>query len=104
MDEYNRLRYKERKSMSNPLLKHIKIIDKISSKEMAVSQDGKTQKYMFNMNGSTSREFELVVEVDEVSVVAKKSDKKVKKSARRRSMQKNESFDLSKPPMIENIK
>ena len=109
IDEYNRLRYKERKSMSNPLLKNMKLIDKASSKEMAVVKDGKTQIFKFNMDGNKSKKFELVVQVDEVSIVAKKSKVKVMRSAKkssikRSSMKKSESFDLFQPPSIEDIK
>ena len=110
IDEYNRLRYKERKSMSNPLLKNMKLIDKVSSKEIAVVEDGKTQTYKFNMDNNSSREFELVVQVDDVSIVAKKSRAKlVKKQSvarviKKSSMKKSESFDLFQPPMIEDMK
>jgi len=104
IDEYNRLRYKERKSVSNPLLKNMKLIDKVSSKEMAVVKDGKTQIYKFNMSGNLSREFELVLQVDEVSVASKKSKVKVMKSARKSFIKKDDTFDLFHPPIIEDIK
>ena len=65
-DDKNREQYKEYRSLSNPLIKHMKLVDAETGKEIAASNDGKVQTYVFNMNGQNERVFEWVVQADEV--------------------------------------
>ena len=65
-DDKNREQYKEYRSLSNPLIKHMKLVDAETGKEIAASNDGKVQTYVFNMNGQSERVFEWVVQADEV--------------------------------------
>jgi hypothetical protein len=78
---------------------------------MPAAVNGKVQTYTFNMNGSQKREFEWVVQTDEVTIAVQKSKMSTMKATalkmdakvQSKQIQQNkaESFDLSKPPMIE---
>lgn len=108
IDDKNRKQYKEYRSVTNPLIKHMKLVDVDTGAEMAASIDGKIQTYVLNMNGQNERIFEWVVqtEVVELPLVSSKSlsistksiqndvDKIVTTTVEKRA----ESFDLSKPP------
>ncbi len=61
VDEYNRTRYTEKQSYSNPLIQYMKLIDVSSGKEIPAIYDAKVQKYKFNMNGTTTKDFQWVV-------------------------------------------
>ena len=110
IDDQDRQRYKEYRSLTNPLIKNMKLIDVSNSTEIAAAVDGKVQTYSFNMEGQTERTFEWVVQTDEVTIpvqVSKLSTlqaKAIQKDATadiESSMSKKaESFDLTKPPMI----
>ena len=89
----------------------MKLVDSVTGEEVAVAVDGKVQTYSFNMDGSQTRNFEWIVQAEEVTLAAQQKKEKVVKSkalkmsvkAKSRQIQKTkvESFDLSKPPMIE---
>ena len=104
VDEENRQRYKEYRSLSNPLIKQMKLVDSSNGNEIAAVISDKVQVYSFNMDGQTERTFEWVVETEEVNITTQSSklvrlQKKVVKS--QDSIQKrSQTFDLTKPPMI----
>ncbi len=110
VDEQNRQRYKEYQSMTNPLIKNMKLIDGSNGKEMAAVVNSKAQTYSFNMDGQTERIFEWVVQTDEVSILAQTSklstlrakvaQKDVIINKAEIMKKKAEMFDLNKPPMI----
>lgn len=110
IDDQDRQRYKEYRSLTNPLIKNMKLIDVSTGNEISAAVDGKVQTYSFNMEGQTERTFEWVVETDEVTIpveVSKLStlqEKAIQNDAKvdiESSMgKKTESFDLTKPPMI----
>jgi len=104
-DKENRKRYIEDISVTNPILRYMKLIDSNTSKEIAAIRDGKMQTFAFNMNGSQSRTFEWVLQLDEVEISKQQKSVTVHNvksnqisSSRYKSV---ETFDLSKPPMIE---
>lgn len=111
IDEENRQRYKEYRSMSNPLIKNMKLLDVSSGNEIAALVDGKVQIYSFNMNGKNERIFQWIVQTDEVALPVQQSKlstlqaKGLQIDAKTNSVQtelkKAETFDLSKPPMIQ---
>ncbi len=110
VDEQNRQRYKEYRSVSNPLIKNMKLLDVSNGNEIAAIVDGKVQTYSFNMNGENERTFQWIVQIEEVTLPVQQSKmstlqaKALQIDAKTRSVQakvkKIEIFDLSKPPMI----
>jgi len=109
-DDQNRKRYNEYNSITNPLIKHMKLVDTVSGKEIAAMVDGKIEIYTFNMNGQNERTFKWIAQNEEVLLPAQtnrssKMEVKIigndttiaKKQINRK---KSEMFDLSKPPMI----
>lgn len=109
IDDQNRERYNEYRSMTNPLIRNMKLVDKSNGTEIAAVVDSKVQAYSFNMEGQTERTFEWVVETEEVSISAQTSNLS---TLRAKSIQKDavlnenkiiekkvEAFDLSRPPM-----
>lgn len=104
IDRQNRKRYTENISVTNPILKYMKLIDSDTNEEIAATVDGKIQTFTFNMNGLQSRTFEWVLEVDEVKIEEKQQSKVSTFRVKKSSQIKIEDFDLSKPPMIETIK
>lgn len=110
IDDKNREQYKEYLSLTNPLIKHMKLVDAETGKEIAVSIDSQAQTYVFNMNGQNERVFEWIIQ-NEVIVLPLSSskslaistksiqndvDKVMSKTVEKRA----ESFDLSKPPIF----
>lgn len=110
MDAQGRTRYKEYRSLSNPLNKNMKLIDTLNGTEMAAIVEGEIQSYTFAMGGN-ERSFEWVVQSEEVMLppqASKLSTLKAKalqmdaKAAQKKIIQEQaSSFDLSKPPMID---
>ncbi len=110
MDNEGRTRYHEYRSMSNPLLKQMKLIDTVNGKEIPAIVDGKTQVYTFTMDGVNERTFQWVLQTEEVNISRTLSNlmtsqaKAIQKDAainKNKIIEKRvELFDLSKPPMI----
>jgi len=110
MDDQGRQRYKEYRSVTNPLIQNMKLVDVSSGKEIAAAVDGKVQTYVFNMDGQNERTFEWIVQTDVVDIsvdnskfstlqaIVLKKDAAVQ--AKSITEKKAETFDLSKPPMI----
>lgn len=106
VDDQDRTRYKEYRSLSNPLNKQMKFIDTVNGQEIAVVVDGKIQTYSFNMDGQTERTFEWIVQNEEISLPVQTSkfstpQAKVSKIDVQTVQKNTRSFDLSKPPMID---
>ncbi len=106
VDEHNRKRYREYRSMTNPLTRYMKLVDTQSGQEIAAVSDGEAQIYRFNMNGAGERDFEWVVQTEEVSApagsgtAASRNLKSVRMYREKRREYKEDTFDLSRPPMI----
>jgi len=106
-DEQDRKRYKEYRSVTNPLIKNMKLVDTVNGKEIALMVDGKIETYTFNMNGQNERTFKWVVQNEEVIISAQTNktsimgSKVLKSGVRKQSISKKyDTFDLSKPPLI----
>jgi hypothetical protein len=69
-DDTNRKQYKEYRSVSNPLIKNMKLVDVKTGKDILISKNSQAQTYAFNMNGQNERVFALVVQTDEVIISA----------------------------------
>ncbi len=112
-DDKNREQYKEHRSLINPLIDHMKLIDVDTGTEIAVSVNGEIQTYVLNMNGQSEREFEWVVQNEVVNLPLQRSRfstlraKNIQQDAAiviEKIVQKRaESFDLSKPPVINGV-
>ncbi len=70
-DDQGRQRYKESRSITNPLFKYMKLVDLDSGQEIVAVVNNKVQIYSFNMGGEKERTFEWIVQVDEVSEALK---------------------------------
>jgi len=106
-DDQSRKRYKEYRSVTNPLIKHMKLVDTVNGKEITAMVDGKIEMYTFNMNGQNERKFKWVKQIEEVLLsgqitkVTSKGIKVFKSDEGKQSIrQKSEIFDLSKPPSM----
>ncbi len=110
IDDKNREQYKEYRSLTNPLIDHMKLVDVDTGTEIAVSVDGEVQTYVLNMNGQNERVFEWIVQ-NEVVTLPPQNARLVTRQAK--SIQKDASiieekmiqkrpklFDLSKPPIF----
>ena len=110
VDDQDRQRYREYRSLSNPLIQNMKLVDVNSGKEIAAAVDGKVQTYVFNMNGQNERTFEWIVQTDVVDIPVNNSKsstlqatalkKDAAAEAKSITERKAETFDLSRPPMI----
>jgi len=105
IDGQNRTQYREYRSMTNPLVKQMKLVDVDLGIEIAVGEDGHVKPYMFNMDGKTERVFDWVVETDIVNIVPKQVEKLFvkSKSLKINSLKnaKSRRMDSIKPPMME---
>lgn len=61
IDTEGRQRYKETKSMSNPIIKNMQLIDVDTGNAINVLSGNQAKIYYFNMNGKTEKTFEWVV-------------------------------------------
>lgn len=105
VDEESRLRYSEYQSLTNPLLKNMKLIDSSSGEEIKVFEDGNIQSYLFNMRGQKERLFEWVVAIDEVLIEKSKRSIRLEKSKVIQNKKIVETtFDINRPPMVEMYK
>ncbi len=60
-DSENRERYREYRSMTNPLLSYMTLLDVSTNTEIDVLVNGTMNEYVFDMNGSTERVFRWTV-------------------------------------------
>lgn len=109
IDNEKRTRYHEHRSMNNPLLKHMKLVDTVSGKEMPAILNGKAQVYTFTMDGMNERTFQWIVQTEEVNVTdiggsyifldGKNVQKDTLQEQKSVTESKKGRFDLSRPPM-----
>ncbi len=66
--ELDATRMLEHRTVTNPLIRQMKLVDTKTSKEVQAIRDGRIMKYTFNMDGSTTRDFEWVVATSEVNI------------------------------------
>ena len=104
-DQQERVRYHENRSLTNPLITHMKLVDQQTLVEIPLMVDGVVQSYTFNMDGQTERTFTWVIQEDVVKAPAMArapsrivSETPQEKRARVKQ-QRAEAFDLSKPPI-----
>ena len=110
-DDKNRELYKEIRSLSNPLIKYMKLVDIDAGVEKATIVNGEVQTYVFNMNGKKERVFEWVVQNEIVSLPpqtnklftrrGKSIQRDISIEEKTAVEQRAESFDLSKPPIFQ---
>jgi len=61
-------KFSEYRSVSNPLIRQMKLVDVQTSEELQAVRDGQMMKYTFEMNGEEVRKFKWVVATSEVSI------------------------------------
>ncbi len=113
IDAEDRQRYKEYRSLTNPLLKQMKLIDSLTLVEVPVINDGKVYTYTFNMDGKETRTFEWVVLAEEVEIPLPSVKLPSARSSSFRTEQqdlkenidlsKSDQFDLNKPPSFKEL-
>ncbi len=106
--------YSEYRSVTNPLTRHMKLVDVENGTEVQAVRDGRIMKYTFRMDGSRSHAFRWVVATSEVKIPLPAVPDKDSASARTASQYKGvrsaavrkesrevkpRSFDFSKPDM-----
>ncbi len=112
IDDQSRLRYREYRSMTNPLIKYMKLVDVSTGMEIPAVHNGEVQTYHFNMDGTEEKIFRWVVQSSEVNIVAPKrlriqslEAKVLRKDAKlnRAKMMKKRSvsFEWDTPPEFE---
>jgi len=106
-DTKERLRYREYRSLHNPLMYRMKLVDTVTGEVIAAVVDDIPQYYLFNMDGVNERIFEWVVEAEretakeksKVNGIPKKE--KIEHTLIERKIQpsqKKQTFDLLHPP------
>ena len=110
-DAEDRQRYREYRSLHNPLMYRMKLVDTETGEEVTAVVNGRPQSYEFSMNGSHERIFEWVVEPDSV-IVKKVKRRSTTVNIEDRNKQvfqphsklykKKQVFDLSHPPERDN--
>ena len=104
-DEYNRTRYKEKLSSTNPLIEYMKLIDMTTGEEIPAVFDGRLQKYQFSMDGATTKDFQWVV--DDYIVDINISNRTPRLSSRRARVVATptevEPFDIHRVPRSETF-
>ena len=58
VDSEDREQYKEYRSLQNPLLSYMTLVDMTTNQELKVIENNQVQTYVFEMNGSTQRTFQ----------------------------------------------
>lgn len=109
-DKQNRQRYREYRSISNPLLERMKLVDLTTGEEMPAIVKGKVQTYTFTMDGEKERQFEWIVSAEKLNLPSEEESgttrraKLLKRDAKTNRAgllrQKALKFDLTRPPMI----
>jgi len=100
-DKYGRTRYHEHRSLTNPLISQMKLVDISSGEELPAMIGSQILKYNFNMDGKTKKSFRWIVDSSYISI---KKSFKVDVSKRTKTIKvikptKYMEFDLVQPPM-----
>jgi len=102
-DKEGRTKYSEYRSISNPLLPYMKLVDVDSGEEIAVISDGKMQIYNFSMDGKNEKTFKFIVDTKPVNIAKHISIVKTQKvyDSDDETIKKDIKFDLNQPPQIQ---
>ena len=109
-DEADRMRFRLRRSPSNPLFGRMKLVDLENGEEIPAVIDGKTPVYSFSMRGETQRRFRWILMEETVKVDEEKKVELMRKtgSVSRKKFRgspsatpADESFNLNRPPLME---
>jgi len=111
VDEDGRDRYKEYRSLSNPLIAFMKLVDMGTGVEIPADDNGTAQVYTFNMSGNTSKTFKWVLENTPIPILAVPQQTKLLQTLKVQALRKDakatperlekkrlESFDMMTPP------
>jgi len=80
LDNEGRTRYKEYRSLRNPLLAYMTLLDVDKNIEMNVLENNAVNAYVFNMDGATERTFRWILQDSALPLVAKQSKIEVKQN------------------------
>jgi len=92
-DSEGRERYHEYRSMTNPLLSYMTLVDITTNTEMNVLENGAVNEYVFNMNGVKERTFRWKVKDSSISIqprfeaMSKEVSRKLKSEQRLKALQ-----------------
>jgi len=104
VDAQGRRRYNEYRSLTNPLLQKMQVVDESSGVKLPVSVNGKAPSFIVNMNGKSTKSFrwDLLTEAVKTSKVPEVPDKQnnVHTFLRAVGQPKKPLFDLSQPPVF----
>ena len=71
VDNEDRTRYHEYRTLSNPLLKYMTLVDVSTNTEIDVLESGTVNAYTFNMDGATERVFQWKIKDSSISILPK---------------------------------
>ena len=105
VDDQGRTRYREYRSITNPLLKKMQVVDEKSGEVLPVVNGTKMPAFFINMNGEKTRSFRWELLTQNTNATTPSAAPiRIQHAARsfikEVSEPKKPSFDLSKPPMI----
>ncbi len=112
-DSEDRLRYHEYRSMTNPLIPYMKLVDVATGIEIPAMSNGMLQTYIFNMDGATEKTFKWMLEdsivvsnslakeqqLSSLQVTALRKDAIAKPEMMKQK--RAQSFDMTQPPKFE---
>jgi len=123
IDDEGRERYHEYRSMTNPLLSYMTLVDVNTNAEIPILSNGTVNEYVFNMDGATERKFRWKVkDTSSVAISSFRAYSKISKPTQEEKLKKLqiqalrkdakarpdtlerkrlESFDMSIPPTFE---
>jgi len=115
IDDEDRIRFTETRTMDDPVLKQMKLVDSETGEEIPVMRKGKAVVYIFDMNGNHIHHFKWVKETEPVQIPlsgnqvfsAKEGLEKsrVRQSANKAlsnvPLKRENTFDITKPPKAE---
>lgn len=118
IDEQGRERYHEYRSMTNPLLSYMTLIDVSTNTEIPALSNGTVNEYVFNMDGATERTFRWVLHSNVVpapaplnstmkyskqmkSLEIKALRKDAKATPTKLKVKRVNALDMTKPPTFE---
>ncbi|HFD13682.1 MAG TPA: hypothetical protein ENJ34_00095 [Epsilonproteobacteria bacterium] len=117
IDEQGRERYHEYRSMTNPLLSYMTLIDVSTNTEIPTLLNGTVNEYVFNMDGATERTFRWVLHSNVVpapaplnstmkyskqmkSLEIKALRKDAKSTPTKLKIKRVKALDMTKPPIF----
>ena len=105
VDAQGRTRYREYRSLTNPLLKKMQVVDEKTGKTLPAAVNGQAPAFIINMDGEKTRTFRWELLTSNANAtVPSVSPVRIQKAAsrflREASEPKPVEFDLGKPPMF----